>query len=946
MGDLIYPAIPDPISTVDSLLETTRALKEAVELLNGARAGMGTAKAITATDLAFVFGNPTLPPGTAPPPGGGVGGIVSNPAIVAARAAAQRALLELRNALENASNDLNNSQEAALAEFQALLGTETQLRIDGDNALQSQVDAIILTNDEGAIAAIATETALRIAADEALAGQIETVQAGVDGNAAAITNEALARAQQDEALAIQINSITAIASGQHVFVQSTPPVGSASAPLTVGDIWIDTAHGNLLKVWDGAAWTDRQDEQIDINAAAIVTEQTVRANADEVIAQDITTIIGRVDDADAAITNEALLRVQGDEAIAGTVSTLSTTVADNTVAITNEQIARADADVAIGNQLTTLEAEVGSNQATVTNELTALADADEAFAIELNEVSTTVDGHTATITQHSASLNGLLAEYSLTLNVNGHITGFQINSSTTAPSQFIVQADQFKIVSAAGGTLHQPFSVIGPDTFINRVIVNQEIISSNYAQDGSGNPTLGFRAGSDGLLRAYDARFVNVKSVGGTFDTGTFINLSAMDAVFVDLAARGATFTERPVIIEQPNFRNGVPEGQVFTRWSGNGPTNWSPTLAWGSMTVSMHRSPDSIFAQFTQVDGSSNSLIAYGQYFVPPGARLPPVIVGDLTGNVNNIEWRDDGTVWRIQYSGSGAVSASWQALGKWMYDVERDPLNLGRLNKMIAGLGFTRIVQPLRIPEKLANGTTDVTSVSFKVWGAGGATDDSSATGGPGGYVAGTFAVGSRTSTTHLIKRGDMLKLIVGEGGKSKQADVVFGFGGRGQAQDRRSGGGGMSGVFLYDVSIANALLIAGGGGGGENGSDGGSGGHSTTSGGNGVVGADHLIFTGLPWSSGRAGGGGGRVGGGYLSAAPSGGRGGTNFVRTGTGITGTSNLFSAAGVTTPPNSGDADRVANQSSLCSDILIGAGKNVADTFQQGGHGLIVVTFA
>ncbi len=508
--------------------------------------------------------------------------------------------------------------------------------------------------------------------------------------------------------------------------------------------------------------------------------------------------------------------------------------------------------------------------------------------------------------------------------------GYRLDVDTGGVGRFVVMADQFAIVQNAGGVPFTPFAVLGPDTYINRVIVNDEILSDNYATDGSGNPAAGFRMGDDGKVRAEDARFT-------------------------DFAARGGTITERPLVLAVPNFRNGVPDNLCVARWNSAGNIIWSPSLSWLTMGASFfHRTPETVFALFSQVRGDSTSIISNQIYFVPVGKRLPPKIVGDLAGTNDNVEWRDDGTIVRISYNGNGGISTQNTARGWWMYDVERDPLNLARLNKMIAGLGFTLYAQPLRVPELLNDGVTPVTVVSFKVWGAGGAKDQGGGQGGPGGYVAGTFAVGTKASSA-LIKHGDMLWLIPGQGGLSKASEVIFGFGGRGQSQERRASGGGLSGVFLHSITRANALLIGGGGGGAEGGRSGGPGG-AALSGNNGVSGTDDEIMTGLSWlfdgTNSRAAGGGGYIGGGYLSASggSAGGRGGSNFIRA--GATSTTNSASAvdgsggASTPSPPNTGDADYIAWRYCLGNAADVGEGKTSTTTAERGGNGLIVVTFS
>lgn len=73
----------------------------------------------------------------------------------------------------------------------------------------------------------------------------------------------------------------------------------------------------------------------------------------------------------------------------------------------------------------------------------------------------------------------MLAEYSVELNANGHIAGYRINSGG-ALSQFIVQADVFKIASqVAGGPLVSPFTVVGNTAFIAGAVIQDGTVSAN-----------------------------------------------------------------------------------------------------------------------------------------------------------------------------------------------------------------------------------------------------------------------------------------------------------------------------------------------------------------------------------------------------------------------------------------------------------------------------------
>jgi hypothetical protein len=133
--------------------------------------------------------------------------------------------------------------------------------------------------------------------------------------------------------------------------------------------------------------------------------------------------------------------------------------------------------------------------------------------------------------------------------------------------------------------------------------------------------------------------------------------------------------------------------------------------------------------------------------------------------------------------------------------------------------------------------------------VLGAGGGYDNSTSGiyGGPGGYVYGEIPIG----WNELVKPGDELSIIVGEGGQGGMAANALGYGGRGQEQAQRASGGGLSGIWHRDYSLrTNALLIAGGGGAGEGTAKGGPGGGTLASG-NGASDDGPDRMTGLPWT-----------------------------------------------------------------------------------------------
>lgn len=187
----------------------------------------------------------------------------------------------------------NSTLSAALAQLQgtvdtsiALISTEVTRRTEGDSALVSQVNSIAAANASN-LALIQSESTSRVTADSALATQITTVAAQAASTAAAVITEQTARANADSALSSSITTVAATANGKNkTYSQSTAPTGSS---LVAGDIWFDTSDNRKAYRYSGTAWAVTDDARIATTAAAVVIEQTARANADSALATQITT---------------------------------------------------------------------------------------------------------------------------------------------------------------------------------------------------------------------------------------------------------------------------------------------------------------------------------------------------------------------------------------------------------------------------------------------------------------------------------------------------------------------------------------------------------------------------------------------------------------------------------------------------------------------------------
>lgn len=81
---------------------------------------------------------------------------------------------------------------------------------------------------------------------------------------ASIQDAAIATASSNASTAL-----TQVNGKNKTFIQSTTPTAT-----TTGDTWIDTGNGNVIKVWDGSTWVNRQDAAIASAASAASTAQS------------------------------------------------------------------------------------------------------------------------------------------------------------------------------------------------------------------------------------------------------------------------------------------------------------------------------------------------------------------------------------------------------------------------------------------------------------------------------------------------------------------------------------------------------------------------------------------------------------------------------------------------------------------------------------------------
>jgi hypothetical protein len=106
-----------------------------------------------------------------------------------------------------------------------------------------------------------------------------------------------------------------------------------------------------------------------------------------------------------------------------------------------------------------------------------------ALSSSVTTLQTTVGDNTAAIETAATSIDGLQAQYTVKVDVNGHVTGFGLSdvaNDGTITSTFIVNADAFAIIDTSNGLSSAvvPFAVRSGVTYIQDVVIEGALIAT------------------------------------------------------------------------------------------------------------------------------------------------------------------------------------------------------------------------------------------------------------------------------------------------------------------------------------------------------------------------------------------------------------------------------------------------------------------------------------
>ena len=213
--------------------------------------------------------------------------------------------------------------------------------------------------------------------------------------------------------------------------------------------------------------TDEQKQEVfnreqQVEEVRAYVNETVGAIADENSAQAIrlTVLEATTNESTQAKINELTqVVVDADASLAQRISLMQVQFADDLSAgLLVEQTARADAIGAISEQITTLNTTVGEN--------------------------------TASLSQTMNTVDGISAQYTLRVDINGVVSGFGLATGAGGTSEFAIMATRFKIYGPGpGGTVVKtPVFSVNTETgvaYLRNAVVG-DLSSDNYISGVSG----------------------------------------------------------------------------------------------------------------------------------------------------------------------------------------------------------------------------------------------------------------------------------------------------------------------------------------------------------------------------------------------------------------------------------------------------------------------------
>lgn len=301
---------------------------------------------------------------------------------------------------------------------------------------------------------------------------------------------------------VRVNGVPLVPGAEFVFVNpGLVELRLAQSPNAAIEIARETPiDGPLVQFQNGAVLNER-----DLNLAVLQTLyllQETRSALDSTVTAGLRKVAG----------SAGIVGTTADEIIASVTDTvLGSALLNNLQSRLSEIDTNAQSILSTNNNLAaeisrvdTLTATVNNNNTTLTasvqTEQTARVNGDNALATSVNTVQTQVNGNTATIQQQATTLNGLSAQYTVKVDLNGYVTGFGLASTAingVPTSSFTILADKFSIVTP-GSQPVVPFAVDAQGVYMNTAYIRTLVVDK--IAGGAVNAQWGFYNGGGRIV--------------------------------------------------------------------------------------------------------------------------------------------------------------------------------------------------------------------------------------------------------------------------------------------------------------------------------------------------------------------------------------------------------------------------------------------------------------
>lgn len=437
--------------------------------------------------------------------------------------------------IDRVSSDFGDSESLIHEELTTLASADLALgsRIDvtqasvGDNTALIEAETIARVNDVSSVAS--QVTGLKARWDE----QEEDEDGVLDSALSAW------RANSEFYQEVKIRALADLASAQRITL-----LGTSLDDLSSSVVVMEQSLTTDIEAVATSVTRLKADVGDDISSA-IQRESTARASKDEALSQDILDLratmeveVGEeVQQLSAALNVERTARADGDVALAQELTSLQATVEVEVgeevrlldAAITAERLARTTKDEALSQEISTLYTSFGSEldgevvklEAALRDERTVRSNADGSLSSRINTAQSTANGASVSAQQAmstASSVNGKVnATWGVKLQVNNKgqyvTTGIGLgldNYGGVIQSNFIVQANNFTVITGLHGVAEAPFAVQGSRTIIKSAFIGDasismlkiggDLYSDNFRAATSWTPGLGWRLQRSGLF--------------------------------------------------------------------------------------------------------------------------------------------------------------------------------------------------------------------------------------------------------------------------------------------------------------------------------------------------------------------------------------------------------------------------------------------------------------